>query len=128
MMKWKILKIKRRLKRLWKWIPILWYDEDWDYFFIYNILQKKLELTRDHILNGHHSDSKNVASRIQTAIDLIEAVKTEKYIDAVFMMYSDKELDDKTFFDVTNKGYRKHERAKNLLFKFLNHNLHNWWD
>ena len=115
----KLRRIGKKIRTIIKWIPILWYDEDWDYYFIYNILQKKLELTREYLLkDGHLDNNEHIASRIQTAINLIEAVKTEKYIDDVLL------LDFKSF----DKGYHKHNRARNLLFKFLNHNLHHWWD
>lgn len=120
--KWKVRRIIRKLKIVYKWIPVLMQDEDWDYFYIYTILQRKLEFTREHMLNGgYHEDNKHIASRMQTAINLIEVVKTEKYINDIILQRNNE-------YDVLNKAYKKHERAKNLLFKFLNHNLHNWWD
>lgn len=120
--KWKVRRIIRKLKIVYKWIPVLMQDEDWDYFYIYTILQRKLEFAREHMLNhGYHEDNKHIASRMQTAINLIEVVKTEKYINDIILQRNNGH-------DVLNKAYKKHERAKNLLFKFLSHNLHNWWD
>lgn len=122
--KWKVRRIIRKLKIVYKWIPVLMQDEDWDYFYIYTILQRKLEFAREHMLNhGYHEDNKHIASRMQTAINLIEVVKTEKYINDVML-----EMCGKEGYKIVDKAYKKHERAKNLLFKFLNHNLHNWWD
>jgi hypothetical protein len=115
----RLRRIVRKTRNIIRWIPILWYDENWDYFFIYNVLQKKLELTRGYLLqDGHLANNEHIASRIQTAINLIEAVKTEKYIDEMLI------------FDLKNyeKSVDKHNKAKDLLFKFLNHNLHYWWD
>ena len=115
----KIRRIVRKTRNIIRWIPTLWHDESWDYYFIYTVLQKKLELTREYLLqDGHLANNEHIASRIQTAINLIEAVKTEKYIDEMFI------------FDLKNyeKSVDKHNKAKDLLFKFLNHNLHYWWD
>jgi hypothetical protein len=115
----------RKLKRIIKWIPILWYDEDWDYFFVYTILQKKLETMRDYMLRTDiYTDGKRAASRMQTAINLIEKVKTEAYIDGFLDMhesggYNKEQLD---------KAIKKHDRARTLLFNFLNHNISHWWD
>ena len=115
----------RKLRRIIKWIPILWYDEDWDYFYIYTILQKKLQLTRKYMLQqDKHADSKHVASRIQIAIDLIEKIKTEAYLDEFFEMHDSGKYSREQLDRVLNK----HDKAKSLLFKFLNHNLHHWWD
>jgi hypothetical protein len=33
----------RGVKNLWKWLPVVWKDKDWDPFHIYKILQFKLE-------------------------------------------------------------------------------------
>lgn len=116
----RIRRIVRKTRNIIRWIPTLWHDESWDYYFIYTVLQKKLELTREYLLqDGHLANNEHIASRIQTAINLIEAVKTEKYIDDVLLLTGCKSFD---------KCYQKHNRARNLLFKFLNHNLHHWWD
>jgi len=33
----------RGIKNLWKWLPVVWKDKDWDHSHIYKILQFKLE-------------------------------------------------------------------------------------
>lgn len=115
----------RKIKNIVRWIPILWHDEDWDYFYIYNLLQNKLLYVKKHILEQNsHLDSKHVASRIQTAINLIDKVKTEYYIDDFIEKremgsFSDEEL---------IKAFKKHEKARKVLFQFLSHNLHHWWE
>jgi hypothetical protein len=115
----------RKLKRIIKWIPILWHDEDWDYFFLYTILQKKLETMRDYTLQqDRNTDSKYVASRMQTAINLIEKIKTEAYIDGFLDMHESGGFNKEQL----DKAIKKHDRAKALLFNFLNHNISHWWD
>ena len=115
----------RKLKKIIKWIPILWYDEDWDYFFIYTILQKKLETMRDYTLqHDRNTDSAHVASKMQTAINLIEKVKTEAYIDEFLDMHDSGRFTKEQL----DESIKKHDRARDLLFKFLNHNISHWWD
>ena len=36
--------IKQGFKNLWKWLPVIWKDRDWDTHFIYELLKKKLEI------------------------------------------------------------------------------------
>ena len=68
------LKIKQ-LRKLIRWIPIIWRDRDWDYYFVYEILKQKLIDTEKyirkdclHVFNEHDSDS------IKTSIEMIENV------------------------------------------------------
>ena len=32
----------RQIRKVLRWIPILWRDRDWDYYFVYEILKQKL--------------------------------------------------------------------------------------
>jgi hypothetical protein len=115
----KLRRIVKKTRNIIRWIPTLWHDESWDYYFIYTVLQKKLELTREYLLqDGHLANNEHIASRIQTAINLIEAVKTDKYVGDMFL------LDLKNY----EKNYKKQNKGKNLLFKFFNQILHYWWD
>ena len=38
-----IKKFERFAKRLTRWIPVLWKQEDWDYEYIYDVMQLKME-------------------------------------------------------------------------------------
>lgn len=40
---YKLRKFGRFIKRLYRWLPVLWQLEDWDYMYIYPVLKLKLE-------------------------------------------------------------------------------------
>ena len=40
---WRYTKLRRRVKKLWTWLPIIWDDHDWDDHYVYVILAKKLK-------------------------------------------------------------------------------------
>jgi hypothetical protein len=114
----KIRRISKRIRTIIKWIPILWYDEDWDFYYIYNILQKKLEFIEKDMLKSHLENNNLYADKIRTAIRLIEIVKEEKYLDEVLI--------EDSLYD-WNKVIEKHKKAKKVLFNYLNHNIESWW-
>jgi hypothetical protein len=60
----------RKVKNVFRWLPTIWKDEDFDDHFIVEILIKKLEHTRDFFLSDrtHIADAKKVADEIQQAI------------------------------------------------------------
>jgi hypothetical protein len=67
----------RKIKNVFRWLPTIWKDEDYDYNFINEILIKKLEHTRDFFLSDrtHITSSKEVAAEIQEAIDRLHMTR-----------------------------------------------------
>jgi hypothetical protein len=114
----RIRRIGKRIRTIIKWIPILWYDEDWDFYYVYNILQKKLEFVEKDMLKSHLENSELYANKIRTAIRLIEIVRDEKYLDE-YLLEND--------WSNPKKAIDKQAKAKKVLFKYLNHNIESWW-
>jgi len=58
--------IKRGIKNLIVWFPTIWKDRDWDHYYLYVIMKKKLErmeyLQRTY---GHHVDNEKTADQIK---------------------------------------------------------------
>ena len=67
----------RKIKNVFRWLPTIWKDEDYDYHFINEILIKKLEHTRDFFLSDktHIMEADKVAAEIQEAIDRLHMTR-----------------------------------------------------
>jgi len=67
----------RKIKNVYRWIPTIWRDDDYDDHFIVEILIKKLEHTRDFFLSDrtHIARAKEVAEEIQEAIDRLHMTR-----------------------------------------------------
>jgi len=120
---YKIKQFFKRLHNLYRWTPIIWKDRDWDYYFIYEILKQKLinveKFTRGegiHFYNNRDADS------ILKAIDMIEKVQNEYYLDKY--LSETTEWSDKGM----NKAIVDHDIAKQELFQYLSDNIEKWWD
>lgn len=110
-----IIKFLHGLNNLRKWFLVIWNDRDDDYFFVYNILKFKLnltlkELTKEPIDGYVYTNLRNKIKWIKTSIRLIDKLKNESYLDST--------LDD--------FGIRSHDKAKRLLFKILDQYLETW--
>lgn len=114
----RIKRIGKKIRTIIKWVPILWHDEDWDFYYVYNILQKKLEFVHKDMLNSSLEDRELYANKIMTAIRLIEIVKEEKYLDE-YLLEND--------WGNLKKVIDKQDKAKKVLFNYLNHNIEKWW-
>ena len=119
-------KIKQKIKQLRKlirWVPIIWKDRDWDYYFVYEILKQKLIDTEVYIRkDGLHVFNEHDADSILKAIEMIEKVQTEYHLD--------KYLSEATEWNTEgmDKAAKDHNKAKRELFKYLSNNIEKWWD
>lgn len=111
-----------KIKNIIRWIPILWKDQDWDHFFIYEILKNKLKFQSEHIRKyGYHTRSEKDAAEIDYAIQLIEIVQYEKMMDDAFNNenWNEDELD---------AAIDAHNQKRKELFQYLEQNIEKWWD
>lgn len=77
---WIIRNITRSIKNVIRWLPIIWKDRDWDYSFIFTILQTKLKHQSEYIDRmGNHESAKRDAEVMMLCIKLIDKVKDEYY-------------------------------------------------
>jgi hypothetical protein len=90
---WRIRYFLTGVKNIFRWMPTLYKDKDWDSWYIYNILQKKIEFQRQEIIYANRHTEIDRDNRDMTiALNLLERVKEDYYA----MEYLDY---DKTKFD-----------------------------
>jgi hypothetical protein len=120
---YKIKQFFKRISNLYRWFPIIWNDRDWDYYFIYEILKQKLKHVEQHTIKySHHINAGTEAKSIRTAIELIDKVQNEYYLDKYLSgatKWNKKEID---------KAVEDHDTLKQELFQHLNNNIEKWWD
>ena len=118
----KTRRIIRRTKNVLRWLPIIWEDEQWDHYYIFEILKHKLIIMSNAIReNGNHTLAEYDADRMMLAVRLIEKVQNEDYL----IEFID---DDNLTKEKIIAGERNHKKAKRILFKLLENYIERWWD
>lgn len=153
---YKIRKTFEKITRIFSYLPVLWRDEDWDWFYIIILLQFKLARTKKCILKANRVEgTKKITIEIQEVIDLLEHVKNARdenmrKLDEVFGVAesSFKDAEDHPgmleWIMTRPRGTKEeHQRAEwkaiyldqnqerldiNRAFGMLAKNLKNWWD
>ena len=122
-----MLRVKQFFKRIYnvyRWIPVLWKDRDWDYYCIFEILKTKLKFQSEHIRKyGYHESSDHDANRMELCIRLLDRVQNEYYVNQLL----EKDIDEVSSEEMI-QAINKHDKAKRILFKLLEHNIEKWWD
>ena len=119
---WRLRRFVRRFKNLFRWLPIIWEDEQWDYYHILEILKHKLIFTAEHTRKyGYHVNSNHDANRMMLCVRLIEKVQNEEYMEVLIN-------DDNLTREKVDIALNKQTKARKLLFKILEQNIEQWWD
>lgn len=133
-----IRNIKHFIKNLWKYRFFLFKDRDWDYAFLYNIMQLKLDNMYIECMNGNAAD-KSRYKHIKIASKLITIIRDETYLDAAYNTFPSKINIERDFYGWLNEknfqrdvavdlAYKKQDKAKKLLFKIMYEKIDYWWD
>jgi len=121
------------LRNLIKWRKTIWNDRDYDYYYIYEILKKKLEFVAEH--TEKHSmleNSEQHAKDIRECIRLIHALQHEEFeTQAAEKCISTSLYDNMSneeFKQVFEEAQKKTDEAKSKLFDTLKNKIEHWWD
>lgn len=77
---WRIKYFLTGVKNIFKWMPTIYHDRDWDGNFILKILQKKIEFQRKELVNANRYMGIDRDNRYMTlALNLLERVMEEHY-------------------------------------------------
>jgi hypothetical protein len=79
-------KMYRKLKRLIRYVPVIWNSEDFDYRYALELFQMKLEDISDFLESDKamSTDAKHYASRIRMILRLMDKVYNEEYSTSYF--------------------------------------------
>jgi hypothetical protein len=89
---YKIKQFFKRVRNLYRWFPIIWKDQDWDDYYIFEILKFKLKNQSEYI--SHHNryvNAKRDAEIMMLCVRLIEKIQDEFYKTEYFN-YQDSEF------------------------------------
>ena len=82
--------IKYGIQNLIKWFPVIWKDRDWDHYYLYQILEFKLDqMIHLHRNYGHLEDNELYASQMETCSKILNRLKADDY-DASFQEHHKK--------------------------------------
>jgi hypothetical protein len=77
---YKVKQFFKRIYNLYRWFPIIWKDQDWDDFYIFEILKFKLKNQAEYIgSHNRHMSAKRDAEIMMLCVRLIEKIQDEYY-------------------------------------------------
>ena len=89
---YKIEQFFKRIYNLYRWLPIIWNDQDWDDHYIFEILKFKLKNQAEYIgSKNRHMSAKRDAEIMMLCTRLIDKVQDEWY-GKEYLSYCESEM------------------------------------
>jgi len=87
----KYYNITNGIKNLWKWLPIVWKDRDWDHYYLYKLLNFKFK--NMEYLHRNYSNLKNgdiIAHQLKVVKLLTQRLIEDNYIEKIWNNHDKK--------------------------------------
>ena len=79
------------VSNLFKWLPVIWKDQNWDGHYIFEILKHKLILQREYLVSkNRHMSIPTINRDITLCLNLIERIQEEYYEMEVYDYHETK--------------------------------------
>jgi hypothetical protein len=108
--------IARGIKNIWKWRVIIWEDRDFDYSYMYAILQNKLKNMEKFFYSDevHIMDAEKYADQIKECREIVDALINDTYFDEELKEYHEKYPEVDNFFTFTPSDSEKERVEQGL--------------
>lgn len=105
-----------------RWIPVIWFDRDWDWCHLADVMEYKLRrMAHLEETVGHHVGSKRDAKRMRVCADLLKRLNDDEYWESAVKRFGETPH--------AAKFCQQHsENDKRYLGMILGKYLNHWWD
>lgn len=105
---------------IFRWMPVIWPDRDWDWAFLAKIMEYKLRRMSKLFENGYHVLAHRDARRMLICAELLKRLRTESYAC------------HRNGLSVTKASVQRDQMVgmyyQEYLGKILGKYLRGWWD
>lgn len=110
------------IRNVLRWTPVIWFDEDFDWACLAEVMEFKLNLMAEEFhSHGHHLNSELDARRCRTCAILLRRLIDDNYWEEAIKRFGESRL-AATHSSQVQKNDQRYLGL--LLGKYMNH----WWD
>jgi hypothetical protein len=99
------------IKNIFRWIPVIWHDRDFDWAFLADVMEYKLRRLSKTLEDGHHVGGKHEARRALICAILLKRLREDNY-------WKDKRSNE----------VERAQFDQELCFKIMGKHFREWWE
>ena len=76
-----IFNICKGIYNIFRWIPVIWIDEDWDWYYLAKIMEYKMRCMSKCLGDGYHLNAKRDEKQLKICAELLRRMQEDGYRD-----------------------------------------------
>lgn len=104
------------------WVPRIWFDRDWDYDGLLEVMEFKLKRMSKCLENGHLLNRSRYSRQTQIAAHLCKRIRTEPYYETADKLFKGRDKQWANYISEMKK------QDKEMLGKLIGKYIDHWWD
>ena len=102
--------IKRGVKSLIYWLPVIWKNNWWDSGYLFLLMHHQVKLMESHwVKDTHHVEDEEIKLQMQLCLECLKRLDEDNYI-------------------LMENGIDVYNADMDILFTTLRENMRDWWD
>lgn len=110
------------IANVFRWVPVIWSDSDYDYAFLLRIMEYKLRRMAAVLESGHLLDGPRRARQARVCAELCKRMHEDRYCENADIRYPGR---GKTWASLVASQESLDEK---LLGRLIGKHLRSWWD
>src|SRR5574337_1074694 len=76
-----VFDLRHGLYNLWRWLPVIWFDDDYDWDFLARIMEIKFRRLAVRLENGYTLNGPRLGKQARTCAVLLHRLQEERYFE-----------------------------------------------
>lgn len=114
--------IKYGIYNIFRWIPVIWFDADFDWSYLAVVMEYKLRRMSKTLGAGHHLHCERDARQTLICAELLKRLQSEDYYENADKVYPDRGTRWAKHISMQEK------QDQDYLAMMIRKYLRNWWD
>lgn len=122
--------ITQGISNIIRWIPVIWFDRDWDWSHLARVMEFKLSaMAKLEETYGHHVGSKRDAQRMRVCVTLLKRLQADEYFEnAGYRADQWPSLPTYRKTQIARHAQVMRKKDLRLLGSILGKYMTGWWD
>lgn len=109
-------------RNVWRWMPVIWMDADFDYAFLLRVMEFKLRKLSSCLENGHHTDGQRYGRQTLIAAALCKRIREDK------VYWKNAEVWPENGPHQSHHARSTQKQDQEMLGKLIGKYITHWWD
>lgn len=121
--------LKAGVRNVVRWLPVVWYDRDWDHSYLLRIMETKMRFMSIHMREyGQVTSALRSSRRLAVCAELSRRIREDNYLENLTGKVVSQMRFTPEYQRWSKMAQRNQKKDMAYLFRMMDKHLLGWWD